>query len=221
MREEAAATLDLLERNIGPMPAPARHEAQALLGQRDTLYSRIEGCVVAEEGLSKTRYHGDYHLAQVLVRKNDFVIIDFEGEPVRPLSERRAKHSPLRDVAGMMRSFNYAGWTALKQAAQDRGDTEKLVPLAKAWEEEMSKAFLAAYDEAARAGGLIPLGRRCARTARVVRAGEGAVRNAIRDRKPPRLDSDSTARYPCPRGHPGAGLMHAKGDDHGEGGHVF
>ena len=136
------------------MPAPARHEAQALLEQRDALCSRIEGCAAPEGGLSKTRYHGDYHLAQVLVRKNDFVIIDFEGEPARPLSERRAKHSPLRDVASMMRSFNYARWTALKHAAQDHGDTEKLAPLAEAWEGEVRKAFLGAYDATARAGDL-------------------------------------------------------------------
>ena len=155
VREEASATLDLLDQNIGlPMPSPARHEAEVLLEERDALYSRIEGCAAPEGGLWKTRYHGDYHLAQVLVSKNDFVIIDFEGEPARPLSERRAKHSPLRDVASMMRSFNYARWTALKHAAQDHGDTEKLAPLAEAWEGEVRKAFLGAYDATARAGDL-------------------------------------------------------------------
>ena len=70
----------------------------------------------------KTRHHGDYHLGQVLVVGNDFQIIDFEGEPARPLAERRKKHSPLRDVAGMLRSFDYAIRSALMDLGAERAD---------------------------------------------------------------------------------------------------
>ena len=73
-------------------------------------------------GVVKTRHHGDYHLGQVLVVGNDFQIIDFEGEPARPLAERRKKHSPLRDVAGMLRSFDYAARSAVMNLGAERAD---------------------------------------------------------------------------------------------------
>ena len=87
----------------------------------------------------KTRTHGDYHLGQVLWTGSDFVIIDFEGEPSRSLAERRAKRSPLRDVAGMLRSFHYAAHAA----AADGGAT------AEQWAADSQAAFLAAWREAA------------------------------------------------------------------------
>ena len=78
------------------------------------------------------------------------MIIDFEGEPARPLPERRAKQSPLRDVAGMLRSFDYARSTALRHAAEGGRDLAPLEPLAAQWEREVRHAFLAAYAEAVR-----------------------------------------------------------------------
>jgi len=154
VRDEAAATFELLERRRGQFPAPARDEMQRLLERRHKLLARIDTCPPPGRGAHKIRFHGDYHLGQVLLEKNDFVIIDFEGEPARPLAERRIKHSPLRDVAGMLRSFNYAQWTALRHAAQAGGEDERLEPLARAWEAEVRRTFLAAYYEAARGGGL-------------------------------------------------------------------
>jgi maltose alpha-D-glucosyltransferase/alpha-amylase len=99
----------------------------------------------------KTRHHGDYHLGQVLIASNDFVIIDFEGEPARPLAERRRKHTALRDVAGMLRSFDYARHAALAQVADD-GDG-RLAGRAAEWLAATRTTFLDAYrDEAIRCG---------------------------------------------------------------------
>jgi maltose alpha-D-glucosyltransferase/alpha-amylase len=156
-REEALGALDALEAARAGLPAPERDEAQALADRRGRLIAKIDACDAPESGLVKTRYHGDYHLGQVLLAKNDFVIIDFEGEPARPLAERREKHSALRDVAGMLRSFNYARWTALRSVAQQAEDgLARLAPLAAAWEADVRATFLRAYDDAARAAGLYP-----------------------------------------------------------------
>ena len=154
VHEEAAATFELLERRRSQFPAPARDEMQTLLERRQKLLSRVDACPPPGRGAAKIRYHGDYHLGQVLLDKNDFVIIDFEGEPARPLAERRIKHSPLRDVAGMLRSFNYAQWTALRHATQAHGDDARFEPLARSWEAQVRRTFLGAYYEAGRGGGL-------------------------------------------------------------------
>ena len=102
----------------------------------------------------KTRLHGDLHLGQVLNCLDDFLIIDFEGEPQRSFEQRRHKHSALRDVAGMLRSFDYAQHTALHQAAQHPADVERLAPLARRWEQRMRSGFMKSYAEVAVAGGL-------------------------------------------------------------------
>jgi maltose alpha-D-glucosyltransferase / alpha-amylase len=101
----------------------------------------------------KTRVHGDYHLGQVLLVQNDFVITDFEGEPARPLAERARKQSPLKDVAGMLRSFDYALSAALFQFTTERSDVRERVEAAgRQWRTQAAHAFLDGYDEIARAG---------------------------------------------------------------------
>jgi len=154
VREEALATLDLLDQRMGELTLPVRNDAKSLIAQRDQLVARIEGSATAGGQLIKIRFHGDYHLGQVLLSKNDFLIIDFEGEPARPLAERRRKHSPLRDVAGMLRSFNYAYWTALRSASHGPDDLARLGPLAREWEARVRGEFLRAYEETARGTGL-------------------------------------------------------------------
>jgi maltose alpha-D-glucosyltransferase/alpha-amylase len=148
--EEARNTLDLVASNLDAVPAADRERATAVLAQRDQIMARIEACAKAVPQGVKTRIHGDYHLGQVLVTRNDFVIIDFEGEPGHTLEDRRAKHSPLRDVAGMMRSFGYVQQSALRSVAHNEAEAARLAPLARAWELEVRTAFLSAYDAAAR-----------------------------------------------------------------------
>jgi maltose alpha-D-glucosyltransferase/alpha-amylase len=118
----------------------------------------VEGAIahlfdgIAPEGV-KTRVHGDYHLGQVLVASGDVVIVDFEGEPRLPIPERRHKNSPLVDVAGMLRSFDYAAWTALERTTTDypakRPMLEKLLA---SWRDQTVAAFEEAYWSTAHKG---------------------------------------------------------------------
>ncbi len=116
--------------------------AQRLRDAEDTLLARAETLAALVTPAAKTRTHGDYHLGQVLHGPDGFIIIDFEGEPLRPLAERRRKMSPLRDVAGMLRSFHYAAHAALEPLSDDR---PRLAAAAEDWAHRAQAAFLAAW----------------------------------------------------------------------------
>ena len=106
---------------------------------------------------ARIRCHGDYHLGQILVTEGDVVILDFEGEPARPIQERRAKTSPLRDVAGMVRSFSYAALTAVNAVTQARPeDARRLGPWADFWQTWIGAAFLRSYLLATQDASFLP-----------------------------------------------------------------
>jgi maltose alpha-D-glucosyltransferase/alpha-amylase len=155
VRAEAEKTLELLEQRVGQLPSTVIADVETLLGRRATLLKHIISAVATVPKGLKIRHHGDYHLGQVLLKRNDFIIVDFEGEPGRPLAERRLKNSPLRDVAGMLRSFSYARRAALQRCAtQSSEDCGKLEPLLEKWENETRQMFLVTYDSIARAARL-------------------------------------------------------------------
>jgi maltose alpha-D-glucosyltransferase/alpha-amylase len=152
-RGEVRDTLALLGASLEPLSAPDREKAAAVLAQSAQILARIDAYAQAAPRGLKIRVHGDYHLGQVLLTRNDFVIIDFEGEPGRGLEQRRAKQSALRDVSGMLRSFSYVQQSVVRQFAAG-AEFAKLGALARAWELEARAAFLGAYDESARGAGL-------------------------------------------------------------------
>jgi maltose alpha-D-glucosyltransferase/alpha-amylase len=148
--EEVRTALGMLKSGLEHVPAADRDRAGAVLNLSEQLLARIDALSSQVPKGLKTRIHGDYHLGQVLVTRNDFVIIDFEGEPGHTLEQRSAKHSPLRDVAGMLRSFSYVQHSALRNVAHNEAEVVRLAPLARAWEVEVRAAFLSAYDAAVR-----------------------------------------------------------------------
>ncbi|HTV94648.1 MAG TPA: maltose alpha-D-glucosyltransferase [Steroidobacteraceae bacterium] len=152
--EEARSALSLLKTQLGELTPGEREQAGAILARQDQLLRRIDALASGDARGTKIRIHGDYHLGQVLLTRNDFILIDFEGEPGHDLEQRRAKQSPLRDVAGMLRSFSYVEHSALRAAAQHDVEYGRLAPLAHSWAVEVRAAFLAAYDAAARGASL-------------------------------------------------------------------
>jgi maltose alpha-D-glucosyltransferase/alpha-amylase len=128
------------------LPAEVAARAEELVTARDTLLERIRSAPALEFVASKIRVHGDYHLGQVLWSEGDFYILDFEGEPARPIEQRREKQSPLKDVAGMVRSFSYAAYAGLfAHTASRPGEFARLEPWARIWQTWATAAFLRGY----------------------------------------------------------------------------
>jgi maltose alpha-D-glucosyltransferase / alpha-amylase len=145
---QALRALTALERALADatLPPELLGRAGELLHTRDTLLDHIRSAPAHEFSATKIRVHGDYHLGQVLWTEGDFYILDFEGEPSRPLHERRVKQSPLKDVAGMVRSFSYAAHAGLFALGVARPEqVEHLEPWAQVWQTWATGAFLQGY----------------------------------------------------------------------------
>ncbi|HEY8903419.1 MAG TPA: maltose alpha-D-glucosyltransferase [Chthoniobacterales bacterium] len=146
MRNGVRRTFQSLARRTKYLPDDVHREVEVMLGREREILERIARVLRRKIPAEKIRIHGDYHLGQVLDTGRDFVIIDFEGEPARPISERRLKRSALRDVAGMLRSFHYAAQTALAQQFSVRGvDVPAATPWVDLWVDAVSRAFLESY----------------------------------------------------------------------------
>ncbi len=145
-RDQAEQARQALERARADLADDARVPAEDLLSRWPQLLDRIDALAPGGVDAHKTRLHGDLHLGQVLYVKDDWQIIDFEGEPAKPIEQRRGKHSPLRDVAGMLRSFDYAAWSAgLTRTAERAEPLDWLAPRLEAWKRRAVGAFMAGY----------------------------------------------------------------------------
>ena len=149
-RRGAGQAFTLLAAGLDGFDPAVRQAADRLLDARERCRDLLDAAIDLPPGLVKTRVHGDFHLGQALVSEGDVMIVDFEGEPLRPLEERRAKTTPLRDVAGLLRSFDYAAWAAVERLCEDDpAGWEPLRALALRWRDLAAAAFLAGYREGA------------------------------------------------------------------------
>jgi maltose alpha-D-glucosyltransferase/alpha-amylase len=159
VQAQIRSALDALKSKFATLDDGTADSAAFLLSQRTKLMERSREITKIDAAGERIRIHGDYHLGQTLRVKagqsdgdssgGDFVLLDFEGEPARTLAERRRKQSPLKDVAGMLRSFSYAAFAGLKKYAEEHPDAQAdaMQEWAKAWQNAAAGEFLNAYRE--------------------------------------------------------------------------
>ena len=163
---QITSTLEALRTKLSTLKDLTADDAALLLSRRINLFARSHAITTTAPAGQRIRIHGDYHLGQTLrttrttteskSEAGDFVLLDFEGEPARPLVERRQKQSPLKDVAGMIRSFSYAAYSGLdryvnlERQEAHAGDAERLTVWAIFWQNAASAEFLRGYREAIR-----------------------------------------------------------------------
>jgi maltose alpha-D-glucosyltransferase/alpha-amylase len=152
-------TLGGLAAALPSLEETTKEKAMRVIQSEKSIFSLLEPLTGKRFGGLKIRIHGDYHLGQVLFTGKDFFIIDFEGEPMRSLTERRLKRSAFRDLAGMLRSFDYAAWKVALERAQKRPEEETaLEGWLSAWKEAAAECFLASYFQAVKGEAFVPEG---------------------------------------------------------------
>jgi maltose alpha-D-glucosyltransferase/alpha-amylase len=157
IRRHSSSVLDVLKERLSHVPDEVVEVAASVLSRRRQILDHFGSLNGDFQPTQKIRIHGDYHLGQVLRVKTDFVILDFEGEPARPLAVRRAKQCALKDVAGMLRSFGYAAYAGLMNyTARHPEDVTRLEPWAQLWERSAAAEFLRAYRGAAQGADFLP-----------------------------------------------------------------
>jgi maltose alpha-D-glucosyltransferase/alpha-amylase len=163
MRNHSGQMFQILKRNLKALRGVVLDDALQVLDLQGEVLSRFRAVLSRKITAKRTRIHGDFHLGQVLYTGKDYVIIDFEGEPARPITERRIKKTPIRDVAGMLRSFHYAAYTSLfgylGSAVVRPEDLAGLEPWARLWNVWVSSTFLSSYLQHAASGGFLPSNR--------------------------------------------------------------
>jgi maltose alpha-D-glucosyltransferase/alpha-amylase len=157
LRARAAHAFDVLKKNISRLADEVVEPAGLVLGRRRWVFDGLNRLDARPIRALRTRIHGNYHLGNVLRAKNDYIIVVSEGEPTVPLAQRRAKQSPLKDVAGMLRSFSYAAYaTLMAYTARRAEDLASLTPWARLWISSAASAFLRAYRETAETADFLP-----------------------------------------------------------------
>src|SRR3954447_25674627 len=156
MRASLRRVFALLRKKLPSLPETFRAEAAEILAAEQQILAVEQQALERHSSAVKIRIHGDYHLGQALYTGKDYVILDFEGEPARPLSERKLKRSALRDVAGMMRSFQYAAYSALWQPSMRPEDIPFLERWADLWYRQISSTFLMSYLKTAAGAPFVP-----------------------------------------------------------------
>jgi maltose alpha-D-glucosyltransferase/alpha-amylase len=155
-RTRLKRAISTLKKHHQGLAEGARQAADQVIARQGEFDAVLKKMVELRFDALKIRVHGDYHLGQVLFTGKDFIIIDFEGEPGRTLAERRFKHSPLRDVASMIRSLDYAAIAALRTGTIRPVDVERLEPWARTWSAWMAAAFVQSYIANLGVSGLLP-----------------------------------------------------------------
>jgi maltose alpha-D-glucosyltransferase/alpha-amylase len=160
MRTMARKSLELLRRQVRHLPEAAQENARRVLDLEGKILGQLRGLADHKIHARRIRVHGDLHLGQILFTGRDFAIIDFEGEPERPIGERRIKASPLRDVAGMIRSFHYASHSALIRQTPGMASLNEAAIRAEDWlffwYAWTAASFLKAYFAKASFGDFLP-----------------------------------------------------------------